>query len=177
MPAKPPSHGVPASAGPVPTQRKFVLTDQPVLALATVHHARSLLPGHDEDDILALIEDGSLLYAWDIRGGDVSSPASREIRILPACIEHYRLTGGHRPFPKSDHQVEADLLFNLGSKTFTTSRRLALVLNCSSTHVINLIEARQLAVLPNTTWGTGPNGAALVTIESVKTFFSSRRIL
>jgi hypothetical protein len=155
----------------MPLQRKLPLDETPALVLADVAAARMALPGHDEDDILAMIEDGQLAYAWNIGLG-----TAREIRIYPPCVEHYRRTGGSRQFNPAEPAVLAELLSRNGEKPFIKSSVLRLILNCGSTHLINLIEAKALRVVPNTTWGTGPNGAALVTIDSLKTFLQTRRL-
>jgi len=152
------------------TQRKLILPGETTtLVLSTVETARAQLPGHDEDDILAMIEDGQLEYAWNIGLG-----ASRTIRIYPACIDHYLRTGGTRPFRGtcSDH-----IRRSLGGKPFTTGTRLALLLNCGGTHVINLVEADALCLQPGTAWSPGPHGSPLITMQSIEQFFAQRRIL
>ena len=154
-------------------QRKLVLNDRPTLALATVETARQALPGHDEDDIKALWEEGFLLYAWNIGLGEAI-----EARILPDCIEHYQRTLGSRPDPRTETQVTAALLkaMRVEHKPYVPVSAVRLLLNCSSTQVYNLIEAKLLKVQPGTTWTTGPNGSALVSVESFKTFLQTRRL-
>lgn len=154
------------------SQRKIPLDDPPAIVLADVGTARQQLRGLDEDDILALIEDGELSWAWNIGLGE-----SRCIRIYPACIEHYRTTGGSRPQAVVDLDlVITTLLAQHRGKPFIKSTTLALILNCGSTHIINLIAAKALSVVPNTTWGTGPNGAALIAPQSFKQFLITRRL-
>lgn len=153
------------------TQRKLILDDVS-LVLATVETARHQLPGHDEDDIIALIEEGDLLYAWNIGLG-----GSREVRIFPDCLTHYRTSPGKAwKFPKTETQVIADLLGVNVEKPFIRSSTLRLILNCSSTHIINLVQSQSLRVLPNTTWGRGPSGSALITTTSLKQFLVERRL-
>lgn len=156
------------------TQRKLVLDDTPALVLADVSTARRDLVGHDEDDILALIEEGFLLFAWNIAIG-----TTRDIRILPDCIDHYRRTLGHRQYPRTDAQVIDAMLARgcaAGDKPFMRSTTLRMLLNCSSTHIINLIQDNSLSVVPHTTWGQGPSGAALVTVDSIRSFLIHRRL-
>lgn len=173
-------------------QRKFVLPgERPTLALLTIAAARAHLPGHDEDDIVSLIEEGKLLYAWDIGLG-----AAREIRILPDCVDHYARTFGRQPYRQTDAQVWATLCSAIhvsapcvgdpargrastggpcGPSTFVTSRALSLLLCCGSTHILNLIRAKSLSIVPGTTWSTGQHGAALITLQSLQTFFETTR--
>ena len=155
------------------SQRKLVLDDKPTLALATVETARLQLPGHDEDDIKALWEEGMLLYAWNIGLGEAI-----EARILPDSIDHYKRTLGSRKDDRTPAQVTASLLRALRAdhKPVISARDLRLLLNCSSTQIYNLIEKRTLTTQPGTSWTTGPNGSALITVESFKQFLTNRRI-
>ncbi len=152
-------------------QRKLVLQDAPPLVLATVCEARMRLPGHDENDILAMIEEGALPFAWDIalKPGRMA----REFRIWPDCIEHYARTGGTRRYARSFESALHELLGRHG-KPFITSNQVRLQLNCGPTHVINLVDAGQLKQLPGTKYKTGPNGAALVMRESYIEFLRTR---
>jgi hypothetical protein len=156
-----------------PGQRKLVLDDRPTLALATVETARQLLPGHDEDDIKALWEEGHILYAWNIGLGEAI-----EARLLPDSIDYYKRTLGSRPDPRTEPQVTAALIraLRVESKPIVTIRSLRLLLNCSSTQLYNLLDAKLLKIQPGTTWQTGPNGSALITVESFKQFLITRRL-
>lgn len=155
------------------SQRKLVLDDRPTLILATVAAARQSLPGHDEDDIKALWEEGQLLYAWNIGLGE-----SIEARIFPDCIEHYKRTLGARPNPCTDRQVVEALLKSMHAenKPCVSARSIRLLLNCSSTQIYNLLDAKLLKIQPGTNWQTGPNGSALITVDSFKQFLISKRL-
>jgi hypothetical protein len=168
-------------------QRKLVLDDSPTLVLATVEVARLHLPGRDEDDIAALIDDG-FLAAWDIstaghRPSGDEGQKRREVRLFPDCIAWYARTRGKSPYPKTESQILSELLAPTrsalapnGEKPFMPSTKLRLLLNCSSTLIIELILAKQLSVVPGTSWTTGPNGAAQITISSITSFLKSRRL-
>ena len=155
------------------TQRKLILDDRPTLALATVETARQQLPGHDEDDIKALWEEGHILYAWNIGLGEAI-----EARLLPDSIDHYKRTQGARPDPRTEPQVITSLLraLRVEHKAIVCARALRLLLNCSSTQIYNLLDAKLLKIQPGTTWTTGPNGSAIITIDSFKTFLQTRRL-
>jgi hypothetical protein len=164
-----------ALQAPKQTQRKMLLDDRPTLALATVETARHALPGHDEDDILALVEEGQLLYAWNIAAcGD---EGRRELRIYPECIEHLK-NHPKKGYPKTEHQVAAAIRTACkgGDKPFVTGRALRLVLNCGINLITDLLNAKALSVLPGTSWTTGPNGSALITVESLEQFLKERRV-
>lgn len=176
MPPIPSSPSLRASAvADRQVQRKLVLDDLPTLALATIETARHALPGHDEDDIIALIEEGFIAFAWNIA---LSTSAAREIRIWPACIDHYKRNLGHRPFEADESIVTSDLVkAAVGDKPFATGSTLRLVLNCSSTHIINLIDHKRLAIQAGTKIERGPAGSPVITLSSLKTFLTSRRII
>lgn len=158
---------------PAVAQRKLVLDDRPTLVLATVSSARHYLPGHDEDDILALIEEfGFIAFAWNIA---LTKTASREIRIFPGCLEWYARTHGRGQYSRTEDQVFADLLAPI-RQDFIKGKTLGLILNCSGTHIINLIEARLLTLQSGTSWSAGRNGTPLITVASAKQFLTSRRL-
>jgi len=162
-----------------PSQRKLVLPgERTTLVLATVASAREQLPGHTEDDVTALIEEGHLLHAWNIGLGQ-----ARDIRIWPECISHYLRTAGSQPstinhqpstrrYPRTLDQVIAQMLQT--NKPYLTSSQLRLLLNCGPTHILHLVEAGALSLMPGTTYTRGPQGAALITIQSLKAFFQNR---
>ena len=152
-------------------QRPIPIDDPPTIVLATVGAAREAIRGLDEDDVLALIESGDLV-GWNIGLG-----SARTIRILRSSIEHYRKTLGSRPQALVDLDlVLTVLLAQHRGKPWIKSTTLALILNCSRTHVINLIVSKALTILPKTSWGVGPNGAALITVPSFNQFLQIRRI-
>lgn len=154
-----------------PSQRKLVLNDKPRVILATIETARQSIPGHDEDDIVALIEEGFLPCAWNI----ALDPRvmARELRILPACIEHYAATNGSHPFP--DVRSSLSNLLKLPDQPFIRANLVRLVLNCSSTHLINLIDAKLLKQVAGTQYRRGPNGDAILDTASLIKFLDSRQ--
>jgi hypothetical protein len=151
-------------------QRKLVLPGECGLcAMTTIAGARDRLPGHDEDDVLALIEEtGDLSWAWNIGLGD-----AREIRLLTKCVEHFAATGAELDW-EFDRVLKA--ILHGYKKPFIGGTHLQILFNCSSTHVINLIEADVLAVLPGTSWNTGPKGTPLVALESFVGMLKTRRV-
>jgi hypothetical protein len=154
-------------------QRKLVLNDSATLVLATIETARLMLPGHDEDDILSLIQEGALPWTWNI-ALDPSNTA-REIRILPDCIDHYARTGGSRQFGlRNLNFLIAHRLLPETHKPFVLSTRLRLLFNCSATHITNLVDANILEELAGTKYRRGPNGAACITRASATKFLEQR---
>lgn len=159
---------------PCAHQRKFVLDDKPSVILATIAMARAQLPGHDEDDVISLIDEGFLLFAWNIA---LREDASREVRIHPDCLNWYVRTHGKGAFPFAEEDVASGLLKRNGDKPFIRGSVLRLILNCSSAHIINLVEAKLLKLVPDTEYHPGPLGTPLITVSSLKSFLKSRRLL
>src|SRR5690242_6994631 len=71
-------------------QRELIRDDTTLCVLAHVSHARAILRGYNEDDIVNLVEAGYLL-AWDIALEPARS--ARELRLLPESIEVYAASG------------------------------------------------------------------------------------
>lgn len=141
------------------------------VVLASISGARQTLREHnlDEDDILALIDDGTLFPAWNIA---VSPDSDREIRIWPTTIDRY--AAGSHTLGIDEAVVIDQLLAPFASKPFATATQLRTLLNCSGTHIQNLIRAAQLTLQPDTTVSRGPYGVALITIGSIRTFLTTR---
>jgi hypothetical protein len=167
-------------------QRKMILPGEEVFCpLTTISGARDRLAGHDEDDVMALIEqDKSLPWAWDISLSHAlrqrvtrdfgNFPPAAEVRILTQCVVHYQRT--LKPLAWPWREVLADVLRGY-KKPFITGKIISLVLNCSSSHVINLVRAKILKVVPNTDWGTGPKGSPLIVTKSFEDFLAERLIV
>ena len=156
-------------------QRKLPLADATLCPVLTISGVRSELPGHDEDDVLALIEEGALEFAWNIalRVGD---GIRREPIVLKKCVAHYLASGGARPLNWTDARAFKEF-FNGDEKPFIYGTTLKLLWNCSGTHIIALIEARELKVQPGTTWDRGPGNSPVITRASVEGFLKRRRMI
>jgi hypothetical protein len=139
--------------------------------MTTIAGVRDRIAGLDEDDVLAQIEEtGGLAWAWNI-ASDLSG--AREVRVLTRCVEHFSTTG--KPLKWSFERV-LDEIFAGFDKAFLQGTRVKLMLNCSSTHVINLILAKALKTVPGTSWNTGPAGSPVITRESFVQFLNDRRL-
>lgn len=151
-------------------QTKMILPGEKVFCpMTTVSGVRDRIAGLDEDDVVALIEEtGELTHAWNIGLG-----GSSERRILTRCVEHFARTG--RPLILSQAQVLKEIFAGY-DKPFLTGTRVRLILNCGSTHIINIVEAGDLSTVPGTSWNTGPNGSPLITRESFIAFLNGRKL-
>jgi hypothetical protein len=156
-------------------QTKMILPGEVArCVMLDIKGVRSELPGHDEDDVLALIEQtGSLPWAWNI-APRVGPGIAREIRVLKSCVKTYAETGKRLKLQWRD---ALDEIFFGCNKPFLTGKEVKLVLNCSPSTVSNLLKATEIKPLPGTNWTTGPKGSALISCESFTDFLLRRFII
>ena len=92
----------------------------------------------NEDQVLRMVEEGKLAWAWDVTL-DPKRARSKELRILPACVADY-LRG-------QACQLEWDDVLRLllpGGQPVLLTTDIIRVLNVSSTHVYHLIRGKLL---------------------------------
>jgi hypothetical protein len=126
----------------------------------------------DEDGVIALI--GTWLIGWDI-----ATPKSgrREWRILTRSVSVATriLESKQRPPQWIWNEILGLVLLRL----LTDQPAIAGVeiqhsLNCSSTHVMRLIDCEALKLLPETIYGKGRGRSPLVTRDSFADFLRAR---
>ena len=124
------------------------------------------LVDRNEAQVLAMIEEGSLLWAFDV-ALDPKSGHCRELRVLPAAVAAY-LRGEACSFDWPD-------VFSLLVTDSPTvlAREVSHVLNVSSTHVYNLIGRK--ALVSCSRQKTGPFGSARIPTDSFAQFLKNRR--
>lgn len=134
------------------------------VVLCTESHARSMLPGADEDEVKRLWEEGRVLV-WNIGLGWNIVP-----RIWPASLQAY-VADPCAQCPTAESVISQILP---SERAYLTSTEVRLLLNCGATHVTNLIVEKQLQLVPGTHYHRGPHGAAQITAASLRNFFLSR---
>lgn len=178
---------MPLAAHPVPAalrvhQRKLpLLGESRPLALQTSGGARCQIGDCDYYELRTHIDEGRIAFAWTIsvrtgfvkRDGDEHERA-RETRIFPDALNWYCQHRGTKPYPRTEDQVLAELLRT--NKEWFTTTQLSILLNCKPQTVIDLVEARELKLVPKTDYGRGRTGVALITVASLREFFKSRRL-
>ena len=123
-----------------------------------------------EEQVLALVESGDLLWAWDVAAPNANR---REIRILGQSINAY-LAGN--PGPDIPPEGVMRLLFPEGHPTLSASE-LARRMNLCSTHMLTLCRSGCLRLVPGARVRRGPSGSPQVELSSVAKFLEQRRIL
>jgi hypothetical protein len=128
-----------------------------------------------ENEVLALIEEGELLWAFDVRTPAAARPS---VRVLYQSVEDY--LAGNRPSgtvasEEAEWQQVASLVFP--DKPTIVNCELAGLLNCGRQHVMDLVHAKQFRLLPGTRFHPGRNGSPQIVTASAKEWLQKRRML
>ena len=149
---------------------KPISLKRPLLSVWTVLSVTNL---KSEDEVLVAIEDGQLLWAFNIASREAKS---RLVRVLAASVQNF--VEGKQPPEMSEveewKQVER-MIFPTPAPSIP-AKEIALAWNCSTTHVINLCDQRLLRLAKGSPRHAGPGGSPLVDYRSVVEFLKTRRI-
>jgi hypothetical protein len=120
-----------------------------------------------EDQVLRLIEDGQLAWAFDV-ALDPKRGRNRELRILPASVSAY-LRG------QTCELEWADVLRLLlpHDEPVILSKDITRILNVCGTHTYHL--ASRKLIVPCSTWRRGRGGCGQFTANSFVEFLKARR--
>ena len=121
----------------------------------------------DEDGVVALLEDGSLPWAWNIALNPVTGQ-KKELRILSACVASY-MRGQECRLTWRD--VERMLVPPAGAVLL--GREGQRLLNCSGTHLYTLAARKALKLLSKPKCAR--NGSARIELASWAEFLRARR--
>ena len=121
----------------------------------------------NEDQVVALIEDGQLAWAFDV-ALDPKRGRNRELRVMPAAVSAY-LRGQTCEL----EWAEVLRLLLPHDEPVILSKDIYRVLNVGSTHLYAL--ARRKLIVPCSTWRRGPGGGGRFTTRSFVDFLTSRR--
>jgi hypothetical protein len=154
-----------AAAEPVPVSLPAPMPRQRSKPLLPVRGVMSLIDV-DEDQVLRMVEEGELDWAWDV-SSDPKRAHSKELRILPACVAAH-LRGESRSLEWADV-----LRLLVPEGPVILSKNISRILNVSSTHLYNL--ARRKQIVPCSSWRSGPDGCARFPVKSLVQFLQTRR--
>jgi len=127
--------------------------------------AAMALVDKEQEQVVGLVEDGSLLYAWDI--ALEPGRGAKELRILPACIDAFR---GGADCKLTWAEVMALLV---PARPALTASEIARTLNASELHTYSLLRKGELHPLSGQR--RGPGGSAQVLAYSFGEFLRRRR--
>ncbi len=155
-------------------QTQFPLVAPRLCRLLDAHCVRDRA-GLDEDDALMLAK---MDVGFDISGADATR--MMELRVLPAVVENY-LANGARPLKWEWQRVCDEILKGASVKEicgvrFIEGTTVQQILNCSSKHVMQLVDCGQLKKVKGTNHSTGPNGTPKITVDSFLEFLRKRRV-
>jgi hypothetical protein len=152
-----------------PVQRRLPIeipVRRPLMSIDAVKGALDL----NEDDVMHLIEDRQLPFAFDLRG---PSAEKSYVRVWAKSVEEFRAGKKEIREPKAS-DVERVLNDILPPKKLLVTSDLERALNVVSQHVHNLIAARVLKAVPGT--GNAINQSPIILRESAMALLRERRI-
>lgn len=154
------------------TQKQLPLRVDVVAPMVSLAAARDIT-GLTVDVLQALVEEHKIAWAWDIGLGS----KRKEVRLLTRCVRGIQVTGdtcnlAGEPWANIFRAIAS----RAGSKPYLTTRQLCFAFACEPDLVMDLIAQRQIATLPETEIRRGRNGQALITLESINQFLTSRRL-
>jgi len=125
------------------------------------------------DKVLRLIEDGDLLFAWNIAS---SNTRQRIPRVLTECVEDF-ISKRSRPFKSEDAEWNycAGLIFPV--EPILSARDLTRTLNCGRQHALDLIREKHFTPVRGYRCRRGPGGSPRIHTASVAAWLKSRRLI
>lgn len=157
-----------AAAPPAATPVQRTLLHVPEVHLTLPLSGARVLLARDDDQLHELIELGRLEWVWNIATPEARN---RELRFLVAELRGF----SDLRSPISDLPAVIGRLLG-EEKPFVDGTAFRRAFNCDSDHVLNLIRAGTLAVLPNTSWRRGPNGTPAIAWASAVRFVKERKL-
>lgn len=129
----------------------------------------SAVLGCDVSQVKARIENGVILYAFDVSRARGARPC---IRIFSPCLaEDWSATAPR--FSSLSSVIDTILPFESNPSTWQLSKRF----NCSPNHTLNLLRARRIKPAKPSSCRPGPGGSPRVELGSARAFLASRRML
>jgi hypothetical protein len=154
------------------TTIKRITFKRPLISVWTVLSVTDL---KTEDEVLAAIDEGRLLWAFNIAGKESQS---RLVRVLAESVSN--LIEGNEP-PKTSSEAEEwthvqRLIFPVPAPTIP-AKEIALAWNISGTHILNLCDQKLLRLAKGTPRHPGLGGSPHVEYQSAVDFLKKRRLL
>ncbi|MCX6924556.1 MAG: hypothetical protein NT154_15280, partial [Verrucomicrobia bacterium] len=134
--------------------RRHAVKPRPLMPISAVQWRLDL----SENEVVALIEEGELLFAFDIREPKAVRTAPR---VLTQSVQDF--LSGHcssADDEETEWQNVAKMIFP--DRPTIVTCELARLLNCGRQHAMNLLYARQFKVAPGSRIRRGPGGSAWI---------------
>ncbi len=153
---------------PTPATRRTI-KPRPLMPLSAVMWR---LDCH-ECQVLALIEEGELLWAFDVKAPKALRPS---VRVLTQSLADF-LAGKAPPLIDEEMEWERVAKSIFPPKPIIAGRELARLLNCGRQHVLDLVHAGQLGLAPRSQIRPGPGGMPQILTPSAAAWLRTRRML
>ena len=142
--------------------------------LVSVWTVLSVTDFKTEDEVPTAIDDGRLLYAFNIAGRKAKS---RRVRVLAESVCDF-VEGRQLPnLSEADEWRQVmNLIFPVPAPSIP-AKEIALAWNISGTHILNLCDQKLLRVAKGSPRRTGLGGSPHVEYQSAVEFLKKRRIL
>ena len=127
-----------------------------------------------EDAVIAAIEEGKILWAFNLAGKEAKS---RLVRVLAASVSDF--IEGKEP-PQMSEAAEWSHVVRLIFPTPAPSiaaKEIALAWSISATHTLNLVDDGLLRLAKGSPRRTGPGGSPLVDLQGAVEFLKKRRVM
>lgn len=142
--------------------------------LVSVWTVLSVCDLKSEDDVMVAIEEGRLLFAFNIASREAKS---RLVRVLAASVCDF-VSGRQLPnLSEADEWRQVvNLIFPVPAPSIP-AKEIALAWNISGTHILSLCDQKLLRVAKGSPRRTGLGGSPHVEYQSAVEFLKKRRIL
>jgi hypothetical protein len=142
--------------------------------LVDVPTAMALIDVSSQERLMALIEDGSLRWAFDI---SCSSVTRREVRILAESINDFLAGERHPELSEADEFTRMlALIFPGEPGPDIRSVELERVLSVSQTHIKSLMASGHLIAVKGSVPRVGRLGSVRIQFSSVRELLKRRRV-
>ena len=142
--------------------------------LVSIFSVLSVTDLKNEDEVLAAIEEGRLLWAFDLKA---KAAKARLVRVLAASVQN--LVEGKQPSKMSESQEWEEvkrMIFPTPAPSIL-AKEIALAWGVSGTHILNLCDQRLLRLVKGTPRHSGPGGSPLIVYQSAVDFLKKRRVM
>ena len=133
-----------------------------------------------QNEVIALIEDGKLRYAWNIAS---RASGHREIRILTQSLVEFQSSQRLPPVPPDEEfQRVVKLIFPAvsyknGVAASVCATTITKRFSAGSQHVLALADEGSLRFVKDAVRRRGPNGSPAIEFASVVQFLKQRRMV
>jgi hypothetical protein len=166
-------------SSPSPSQRSYQAAN--VTAVPIVLHrplvdrwtASAATENVSECEIMGLIEEGLITYAFDITCKAANKQAVRILSHSLAAYQEFLRTGKKPRYPEFYEVMN----LILPPPPEIKAVELARLFSCSAEHMINLVRERLVKVAHGKKWGPGRNNSPLILRASIVEFLEERQIV